>query len=115
MKSILNALILIFAALWFGTVLQHVLFHRIPGPVLGMALLLGLLLVQGDELAALGTVGQWFIRYLSLFFIPVTVGIWFLADEIEQQWPAILLATIPATIIAQLMVALLLKTLLKQP
>ncbi len=113
MKAVLNALILLFAALWLGNGLQLLILESVPGPVLGMVLMLGYLLVRGEDLPALNTVAQWLIKYLSLFFIPVSVGIWFLADDIRQQWPAILLATIPATILAQVFVALVFKTLLQ--
>lgn len=112
MVAALNALILIFAALWLGNGLQSWYLHSIPGPVLGMLLMLAFLLIRGGALPALNSVAQWFIRYLSLFFIPVTVGIAFLDDQVQQQWLAILLATVPATIVAQLIVASLLRYLL---
>jgi putative effector of murein hydrolase LrgA (UPF0299 family) len=109
---ILNGLILLFAALWLGNTLQNLWLHTIPGPVLGMLLMLAFLLIRGTEPRGLNEVALWFIKYLSFFFMPAAVGIWFLDSDIRQQWPAILAATIPATIVAQLLVALLFKWLL---
>ena len=40
MAAILNGLILLFAALWLGDGLQQIWLHSIPGPVLGMLLML---------------------------------------------------------------------------
>ena len=112
MTAILNGLILLFAALWLGDGLQHLWLHSIPGPVLGMLLMLLFLIARDREPAGLSDVAQWFIKYLSFFFIPAAVGIWFLDSDVRQQWPAILVATVPATVITQLLVALLLKALL---
>ncbi len=113
MIPVVNGLVLLFAALWLGNLLQSLWLHTIPGPVLGMLLMLGFLTLRQSEPDGLGAVAQWFIRYLSFFFIPAAVGIWFLDSEIVRQWPAILVATVPATIATQLLVALLLQALLK--
>lgn len=117
MAKQLNGLIIIFAALYGGVSLQAIWLHSIPGPVLGMALLLAYLLWHRGEPYGLNAAAQWFISTLSLLFIPAAVGIWFLDDEIIQQWPAILIATIPATLLTQVWVALLMQKLLqlKQP
>lgn len=112
MIATLNGLILLFAALFLGDGLQSLWLHSIPGPVIGMVLMLVFLLLKDQPPAGLDQVAQWFIRYLSFFFIPAAVGIWFLESDVRQQWPAILVATVPATVITQLLVAFLFKTLL---
>jgi holin-like protein len=66
----LNGLIIIFAALYGGVSLQAIWLHSIPGPVLGMALLLAYLLWHGGEPYGLNAAAQWFISTLSLLFIP---------------------------------------------
>ncbi len=115
MIPIVNGLILLFTALWLGNCLQDLWLHTIPGPVLGMILMLGLLSLREREPEGLSTVALWFIKYLSFFFIPAAVGIWFLDAEIVAQWPAIFAATVPATIATQLLVAVLLQRLFKRP
>lgn len=115
MIPVVNGLILLFAALWLGNCLQDLWLHTIPGPVLGMILLLVMLSLRDSEPAGLSTVALWFIKYLSFFFIPAAVGIWFLDDQIVAQWPAILVATVPATIATQLLVAVLFQRLIKGP
>ncbi len=114
MIPVLNGLILLFAVLWLGNSLQDIWLHAIPGPVIGMILMLGFLTARDREPEGLSGVAQWFIKYLSFFFIPAAVGIWFLESEIARQWPAILVATVPATIVTQLLVALLLQALLRR-
>ena len=114
MTAILNGLMLLFAALFLGDSLQHLWFQSIPGPVLGMVFMLAFLVLKGRPPPGLDKVAQWFIRYLSLFFIPAAVGIWFLDSDVRQQWPAILVATIPATVLTQILVAFLFKALLAQ-
>ena len=114
MTATLNGLILLFAALFLGDCLQTLWLHSIPGPVLGMVFMLAFLVLKGRPPPGLDEVAQWFIRYLSLFFIPAAVGLWFLHSDVRQQWPAILVATIPATVITQILVAFLFKALLTQ-
>ncbi len=114
MIPVVNGLILLFAALWLGNGIQSLWLHVIPGPVLGMILMLGFLAARSREPEGLGAVALWLIKYLSFFFIPTAVGIWFLDSEIVQQWPAILVATVPATVVTQLLVAILLQALLRR-
>lgn len=114
MQGLPSALAVLLLALLLGNGLQQYALPGIPGPVLGMVLVLVLLLVKGQSSVALDKLAQGFIRYLSLFFIPVTVGIWFLDSEIWRQWPAILIATIPATLLTQALVAWLFDYLLNR-
>jgi holin-like protein len=112
--GLLQGLIVLFTALWLGIWLQKLLLPSIPGPVLGMVLLFGYLLWRADAPTGLAQVAQGLIKHLSLFFIPAATGIWFLDKEILQQWPGILMATIPATLLTQVLVALLLSRLLRR-
>lgn len=47
----------------------------IPGPVIGMVILLGALLVRGRVPASLRMTGEGLLRYLTLLFVPAGVGL----------------------------------------
>lgn len=59
----------------------------VPGPVLGMVLLFGVLSVRrpGPESGTL-QVADGILKYLQLLFVPVTVGIMVHASTIRQEW-----------------------------
>jgi len=69
----------------------------IPGAVVGMALLFLYLVARGREDADLDTFTTTFLRHLSLFFIPATVGIMAHLDRIAEEWLAIAAALVVST------------------
>ena len=81
-----------------GELVSSGLALSIPGPVIGMVLLLLTLLAKGEKLdknmrantAAL-------LRHLSLLFIPAGVGIMLHLDRIGKEWLPITLALIIST------------------
>ena len=81
-----------------GALVSSGLALSIPGPVIGMVLLLLTLLAKGEKLdknmrantAAL-------LRHLSLLFIPAGVGIMLHLDRIGKKWLPITLALIIST------------------
>lgn len=80
-------------ALWLlgcqlvGEVVVRSLGLPVPGPVLGMVLLFGVLSVRrpGPESGTL-RVADGLLRHLQLLFVPVTVGIMVHAAAIQEQW-----------------------------
>ncbi len=80
-------------ALWLlgcqlvGEVVVRSLGLPVPGPVLGMVLLFGVLSVRrpGPESGTL-RVADGLLRHLQLLFVPVTVGIMVHAAAIKEQW-----------------------------
>lgn len=80
-------------ALWLlgcqlvGEVVVRWLGLPVPGPVLGMVLLFGVLSVRrpGPESGTL-RVADGLLRHLQLLFVPVTVGIMVHAAAIREQW-----------------------------
>lgn len=80
-------------ALWLlgcqlvGEVVVRWLGLPIPGPVLGMVLLFGVLSVRrpGPQAGTL-RVADGLLRHLQLLFVPVTVGIMVHAAAIREQW-----------------------------
>ncbi|NYF99299.1 CidA/LrgA family protein [Janibacter cremeus] len=70
-----------------GEVVARWLDLPVPGPVLGMVLLFGVLSVRrpGQQSGTL-RVADGLLRHLQLLFVPVTVGIMVHAGTIRQEW-----------------------------
>ena len=58
-----------------GEALVHLLQLPLPGPVVGMALLIGVLALRPRLLPALKPTTQSLLQHLSLLFVPVGVGV----------------------------------------
>lgn len=71
----INALAAIIGLQVLGTVLVDLLALSVPGPVLGMVLLLMLMALAGKVSAPLVDVARFFLANLSLLFVPAAVGI----------------------------------------
>lgn len=102
---------------WTGELLVAAMGLPIPGPVLGMLLLFVALIVrrtlgQPDIPPPLEQVSGGLIRYLSLFFLPAGIGIFFLPDTFDGQWLPLALVIVPGTLLTLLVTALLLQALL---
>lgn len=83
-----------------GETLVHLLALPVPGPVLGMALLLAWLLWRGGETPAnIRQASLGLLQYLSLLFVPVGAGIVLHIDRLTREWPAILGSAIGATLV----------------
>nr|WP_155667281.1 CidA/LrgA family protein [Ornithinibacillus caprae] len=75
MKTV-SGIILIIGFYLLGETINTYLLSWVPGSIIGMILLFGLFLVFGEKLVDWVKGGaQLFIKYLPLFFVPVTVGI----------------------------------------
>lgn len=93
-----------------GEGLAQVLPIAVPGPVLGMVLLFFTLRQLGPPDWLVKTAGR-LIGLLSLFFIPAGLGIFFLPEAMQQQWPAILAAIVGGTLLSIALTGLTLKAL----
>lgn len=72
----------------------------IPGPVLGMALLLAALLVRGPANEAMTTAADGLARHLSLLFVPAGAGVMLHITQIEAEWVPIAVAIGVSTVLA---------------
>ncbi len=69
----------------------------IPGPVLGLLLLLALLVVRRGPTAELqGTAGT-LLRHLSLLFVPAGVGVVTQLDALRANWLPVTVAILVST------------------
>jgi holin-like protein len=95
----LEALTLILACQLAGEALVRLSGLAFPGPVLGMALLLGLVALEGRTGAALDGVADTIMRNLSLLFVPAAVGVIQQVDLIATYWLAIAASLVVSTVL----------------
>lgn len=62
----------------------------VPGPVIGLVLLLVVLLARGAVPEGLSTCATVLISHLSLLFVPAGVGIVAQMDLVDRRWPLLL-------------------------
>lgn len=105
------ATLLVFQAVGEG--LAYALSLPIPGPVIGMVLLLIYLMMKDDAAARLAPTSMELTRHLSLLFVPAGVGIMVHAQLIAAEWMPIVVALIVSTVISIAVTALVVRWLQK--
>ena len=93
----LRALTTLIACQLAGEVIARAMALPLPGPVLGLVLLLGLLLVRGGPDAEMRDASGGLLRHLSLLFVPAGVGVVTQLDALAQDWAAIAVAIVVST------------------
>jgi holin-like protein len=96
--------ILLFQGL--GEVIGHFLLPLVPGPVIGLVLLLAFLAWSGEVTENVELVSAAFMRYLGLLFVPAAVGVVLFWPHLQRQAVAIAVALF-ASVIATIGVAAL--------
>lgn len=94
------ALTFILAAQLAGETAVRVLGIAVPGPVLGMALLLGIMVLSAPARRIVRPVGEGILRHLSLLFVPAGVGVVGHLDQLGTQGLAVLIALVVSTVLA---------------
>ncbi len=92
-----------------GEVCSYALALPIPGPVLGMALLLAFLLVHEPAVATLRPTCVELLTHLSLLFVPAGVGVMLHVARIADEWLAIVVALLASTALAIVVTALVIR------
>jgi holin-like protein len=80
-----------------GEVLSRGLDLPAPGPVLGMALLFVFLCARGGPDPELAKVTGYFLRYMTILFVPAGVGVMLILPILQEEGVPILLATLIST------------------
>lgn len=73
----------------FGTVLNVLLLPMLPGPIIGMLLLLVFLLVRGEVGEPLSVASSSLLKYLPLILVPPAVGVMAYASDIAADFWAV--------------------------
>ncbi len=96
-----------------GTVVQEGTGLPIPGPVMGLVLLLALLAWRGGPDDELRDTANGFLKYLGLLFVPAGVGVVTELHELRANALAILIAIPVSTILAIAVTGTLMQRLLR--
>lgn len=101
----LGALSILLVCQLVGEVLARGLALPLPGPVLGMVLLLVALGLRGGVHAALQETAQGLLRHLSLLFVPAGVGMMLHLARVRAEWLAILAALLVSALLTLIVTA----------
>lgn len=94
-----------------GEVLAQALSLPVPGPVIGMALLLGALMLRGSVPDEARRTANNILGHLSILFIPGGVGVMLYLPRLAQEWLPILASLIVSTVLTLIATALVLRAL----
>jgi holin-like protein len=96
-----------------GTVVQQAAGLPVPGPVLGLILLVVILIRQNGASAHLYDTAHGLLKYLGLLFVPAGVGVVTELPVLRDNALAILVAIPVSTILGLLVTGLLMQFFLK--
>lgn len=97
-----------------GEVLVRLTSVPVPGPVIGMLLLVGVLGLRGGPPDPLSRLAGTLLGHLSLLFIPAGVGVISYLGLLADRWLAIAVTVVASTLISLLATALTLRHLLRR-
>ena len=105
----LPALTLLLLLQLVGEVIVQCLALPVPGPVLGLLLLLGVLLWRGRLDESLRHTANTLLQHLSLFFVPAGVGVMVHAGRVADEFLALSVALVASTLLSMAATALTLQ------
>jgi holin-like protein len=115
----LPAITLLIVLQLVGEVIARGLALPVPGPVIGLVLLLVGLMVRGarghSPPPALEDTAQGLLRHLSLLFVPAGVGVTTLLATLREDGPAILVALAVSAVATIVVTALVMRALAPPP
>jgi putative effector of murein hydrolase LrgA (UPF0299 family) len=97
-----------------GTAINHLLVPVLPGPIIGLLLMLGYLVWRGEVGEPLSLAASSLLRYLPLLLVPPAVGVMVYAKDIAADFWAIVGALVLSLVIAMGFVGLLMQKLVKR-
>lgn len=111
----LRAFVIIYLCLYAGTALASLLPVTIPGSIVGMLILFGLLALQILPVDWVKPGSTLLIRYMGLLFVPISVGIMSYTDILSAQFGPIVVSCVLSTFIVLLTVGLVSHKLHSRP
>lgn len=108
----LKALTILLVFQLAGEVLARLLNLPVPGPVIGMGLLLLLLGLRGGPNEALRSTAGTLLQHLSLLFVPAGTGVLLHVHRVAEEWLPLSVALVFSTLIGIAVSALVLKLML---
>jgi holin-like protein len=98
----------------FGTALNHLLLPMLPGPIIGLVLLLAFLMIRGEVSEPLGVASVSLLRYLPLLLVPPAAGVMVYADDIAADFWAIAGALLISVLVAMVFCGWLMQRLMRR-
>lgn len=86
----------------------------VPGPVIGLLLLFGYLLIRPSAVDSIEPTALELLRHLSLLFVPAGVGIMVAVDKVRGEGLAIVVALVVSTTLAIAVTALVTRALMRR-
>ena len=105
------ATLLVFQSIGEG--LAYALALPVPGPVIGMLLLLCFLIMKQGAVDTLAPTAMELLRHLSLLFVPAGVGIMVHAKLLAAEWLPITIALVVSTVVSIAVTAVVVRALQK--
>lgn len=96
----IHALLALLACQLVGEAAQRLLAVPLPGPVIGMILMLGLLAASKRFAAAMRPLAEGILANLSLLFVPAGVGVVGHISTLGGQAVSLLIALVASTLLA---------------
>ncbi len=98
-----------------GEVLARLAALPVPGPILGLVLLLLILALRGDVPRALQEASSTILRHLSLLFVPAGVGLVLQVARIRAEWDTIAAALAGSTALTLIVTAVVFRLFSRTP
>jgi len=95
-----------------GTALNHLCVPILPGPIIGLLLLLIFLMARGEVGEPLSQAASSLLRYLPLLLVPPAVGVMVYAKDIAADFWAITGALLISCLVTLVFVGLLMQKLI---
>ncbi|MDP3777994.1 CidA/LrgA family protein [Methylotenera sp.] len=92
-----------------GELISKFFIPDIPGPVIGLLLLLSFLVIKGEVNQPLGMVADTFRQHLGLLFVPASVGVVLFLPDLKTHGLAVTLALLVSVVLTIGVTALVLK------
>lgn len=97
-----------------GTAINHLLLPVLPGPIIGLLLLLVFLVVRGEVGEPLNQAASSLLRYLPLLLVPPAVGVMVYAKDIAADFWAIVGALVLSLLLSMAFAGVLMQQLVKR-
>lgn len=107
----IGALTLLLVFQLVGEVLAQALHLPIPGPVIGMGLLLLALFARGGAGESLRSTANGILQHLSLLFVPAGTGVMLHFRRLADEWLPLTVALVASTLLSIAVSALVLDAL----
>jgi len=109
----INTFVILLLFQLVGEVIAHGFSLPVPGPVIGMLLLLIYLMVKPDAAQKLAPTANGLLRHLSILFVPAGVGVMLHGQRIADEWLPIVVSLVVSTVLGMVATALTIKWLQK--